>query len=175
VAAKGDGDAFREVWPRRQARLQQRAHVSAYLLRLRGANYAGKGQRGHQANGADGQLRVLLNRMVAEDVDLQAAAAEVRDAARRRFRSERCDGRFPSQPRFFRSADYLERDACLLFDLPDEGVAIARFAGSAGGHGAITRHAKFVHHFLEMAKRFHTLLESIFAETMAQEYAFAEA
>ncbi len=142
---------------------------------MRGANYARKVQRGHQANGADRQLRVLLDRMIAKDVDFQASSAKVRDAARRRFRSERGDGRFPSEPRFLRSANHLQRDTGLLFDVPDEGLAVARFARGAGGHGAITRHAEFVHHLLEMAKCFDAFLEDIFAKTMAQEHAFPEA
>src|SRR6266404_4766814 len=50
-----------------------------------------------------------------------------------------------------------------------------RASRGAGGHGAITRHAEFVHHLLEMAKCFDAFLEDIFSKTMAQEHAFPEA
>src|SRR5260221_14268863 len=112
--------------------------------------------------------------MIAQDIDLQASATEIRDAARGRFRSERCKRRFPSQPRFFHSANHLERDASLLFNMPDEGGAVARFARGAGGYGAIAGDAKLVHHLLEVAESFHTLFEEVFPETVAKEHALSE-
>ena len=113
--------------------------------------------------------------MVAKDVDLQASAAEVCNATRGRFRSKGRDGCFPAEPRFFCSADHFERDASSLFDMTHERVAVASFARSAGGHRAIAGHAEFVYDFFEMAERLHALFKNVFAETMAQEHAFAEA
>src|ERR1700682_68709 len=99
--------------------------------------------------------------MVAKDIDLQASAPEVCDATRRRFRSKRRDGRFPTEPRFFRAAYYLQRDASLLFDMTHERIPVARFARSAGGHRAIASHTKLVYHFLEVLKRLHALFENL--------------
>jgi hypothetical protein len=52
--------------------------------------------------------------------------------------------------------------------------AVLRFAGGAGGHRAITRHAEFIHHFAEMAEGLRGFLENLFAEAVAQENAFAQ-
>src|ERR1700731_4628199 len=78
-------------------------------------------------------------------------------------------------PRLGRDGNRLERDASLLFDMPDERVAVARFARGAGGHSAIAGYAKFVHYFLEVTESFHTLFENVFTEAVTKEDAFAEA
>src|SRR6266403_1003654 len=89
IAAKRHRDAFGQVRPRRQTRLQQRPHVSLYLLLLRRTNHTGKIQRSHQTYGAHRQLRALLDGVIAENIDFKAAPAKVRNAARPRFRASR--------------------------------------------------------------------------------------
>ena len=76
-------------------------HVSPHLFRLRRSDHAGNIQRRHQPHGADGDLRVLFDGVIVQDVDFEAAAAEIDDAARRRFGSHHCDRGFASKARFF--------------------------------------------------------------------------
>src|SRR5450755_54595 len=113
--------------------------------------------------------------MVAENIDLQAAAAKIDDATRGRIRPQRSNGGFAAQTRFLGAADHFEGDAAFSLDLAEELFAIAGFAGGARGYGAVLGYAVFLHHFLEMAKGFHALLENILGEAVAQEHAFAQA
>ena len=157
-----------------KARFEESANVAANLFGLNGTNGAGNSERGHQANGADGKLGALKDGMVAKDIDFEAAAAEIDDAVRRGFRAESGDGGFPAEARFFFCGDDFEAQACGLLDAADERAAVAGFAGSAGGDGAIFGDAVFLHDFVEMAEGFDGLLENFFAETVADENALAE-
>jgi len=174
VSSKGDCHLVAEVWPGWQTGFEKRAYVATDLFGLHRADRAGDFQCGHQADGAHGQLRALLDGMVADDADLQAPAAEIGDATRRRFRPERGHDRYSAKPRLFRGIDHFQSDAALLLDLAHESVAVAGFAGRARRHGAIARHTKFIHDFVKVAERFYSLFEKIFAEAVAQKHAFAE-
>ena len=175
TAAQCDGDAVGEIRPIRHLRFEQRLHIAPHLLGLLRANHARNTQRRHQPHGADRNLRVLLDGVIVQDVDFEAAAAEIDDAARRRLGAHHRDGRFASEPRFFRAADHLERDAGLPLDFAHERFAIARFTRRAGRHRAITRDAVFVHHFLEVTKRLHAFFKNVFGETVTEKNTFAEA
>ena len=174
VATQSNRDLVAEVRARWQARFEKSAHVAADLFGLHRTDSTGNFQRGHQADGAYGQLRALLDGVIADDADLQAAAAEIGDATRRRFGPERGHDCYSAETRLFRRIDHFQSDAALLFDLAHERVAIASFARGAGRHSAITRHAKFIHDFVKVAERFYAFFEKIFAEAVAQKNAFAE-
>src|SRR5580692_8287921 len=175
VSAEGDRELVGEIRAMGKARLEQGPDVAADLLRLDGTNGAGNAERGHEANGADGKLGALQDGVVAQNVDFQAAAAKIDDAVRRSFRAKSGDGGFPAEARFFFCGDDFEAEASRFFDSVDESAAVAGFAGSAGGDGAIFGDAVFLHDFVKVAKGFDGFLEKIFAEAMADENAFAEA
>ena len=70
----------------------------------------------HQAyesgpHGTKTKLRHLLYFVVAQNADFQAAAAQVRDAARLALGSHRSKHSFAPEPRFFGPANHLQVDA----------------------------------------------------------------
>src|SRR5579863_7710256 len=131
-----------------------------------GSNHTGNIQRREETHGADGNLRVLLDRVVVEDVDFEAAAAKVDDAPRRRFGSHYSDGRFAAQAGFLGGADNFQRNSGLTFYFPYERLAIPCLSRCARGDRAVTRDAVFVHHLLEVTKRLHAFFENIFSEAV---------
>src|ERR1700730_1044720 len=120
-------------------------------------------------------MGALLDLAVTQNAQFQAAAAEVDDAARRRFRTQSGEDRFPAEAGLFRGIDYLERNSGLLFNSANEGVAIARFPGGAGGHGTVLCYAELIHGFFEITESLDGLFEEFFAEAVANENTFAEA
>ncbi len=108
VAAECDGEFAAKIGPRRKFGFKQGVKIFANLLRLGRRNHAGNSERGHQPNGADGQLRGLNDGVVAQNAEFQTAAAEVHDATKRRFRAESRKDRFPAQARLFVRADDFE-------------------------------------------------------------------
>ncbi len=94
-------------------------------------------ESGHQANSANGKLRGLNDGVIAKDAEFEAAAAEIDDATRLGFRTERGDDRFPAKARFFFGADNFEGNPGGFLNGADELFAILGFAGGAGGDGAI--------------------------------------
>src|SRR5580704_12223111 len=156
TATESDGDAVGKIRTIGQLRFQQRLDVAAHLLGVLRPNDAGNIQGREQTHGADGYLRVLLDGVVVQDVDLEAAAAEVDDAARRRFWAHDSDGCFAAESRLFGAPDHFERDSGFAFDFAHERLAIARFARGAGRDSAVACDAVFVHDFFEVAERLDT-------------------
>src|SRR5208283_4153840 len=154
---------------------QKRAHVAADLFGLHRANYTGDAESSHQTNRADGKLGALQDGVVAKDVDFQAAAAEINHATWLRFGAEGGKGGVPAESRFFLGTDDFQADAGGLLDAANEGIAVACFAGSAGGHGSILGDAVLIHEFLEMDEGFDAFFQQAFGEAMTDEDAFAEA
>src|SRR5208282_6257401 len=104
------------------------------------------------------------DRVVPQDAQLQAAAAEVDDACGLRLRPHGCKYRFPAEPRLFLSADDFQANTGRLLDPVNQGAAVLRFPGSAGGNGAILGYAIFLNDFVEMAKRLNAFLQNLLAE-----------
>jgi hypothetical protein len=113
--------------------------------------------------------------VIAQDADFEAAAAEVRDATKRRFGTEGGENRFPAKSRFFGRADDFKPKFGFLADAPNESVAILRFTRGAGGNGAVTSDSELLHHFLKMRKGLDASFEDFFAEAVADEDTFAKA
>src|SRR5439155_27219258 len=109
------------------------------LLGLRRLNSARKAEGGHQGDGTDGQLRAVLDGVIAQDGDFEATAAEIDDATRRRFRAESGEHGFAAEARFFDGADGFKGDPASALDAAGKGGAIACFASGAGSYLAITR------------------------------------
>src|SRR5690348_3814325 len=174
VSSKCHGNLLPQIRPRGQPRLQQRSNVPANLLCLCRPDHAGNIERAHQTYRAHRQLRALLHGVISKNADFQAAAAQVHNAARGRFRPQRSQNGHSAQPRLFGRTDYLESDPCLLLYLPHERVAVPSLAGRTGGHRAVARHSELFHNLAEVAERFDALLEKLFAEAMAQKNAFAQ-
>jgi len=154
VAAEGDGELVGEIGAIGKAGLKESANVAADLFGLDGTNGAGDAERCHEANGADGKLGALENGMVAKDVDFEAATAEIDDAVGRRFGAESGDGGFPAEAGFFFGSDDFEAESGGLFDAADERAAVASFARSTGGDGAIFGDAVLFHNFVKVAEGF---------------------
>ena len=174
IPAACHGDRFREIRPHRQTGFQQRPHISPHLFRLHRPDDAANLESGHQPHGSRRQLRTLLHRMLAQQGDLQAPAAEINDAAQRSVRTERAEHPFPAQPGLFRTADHLKPEPGLSPDSADERATILRFARGARCNRAIFRHTKFVHQRSEMPEGLPGFLESFFAEAMPQKNTFAQ-
>ena len=124
VSAQRDRDLIGKVGAIGKPGFEQGANVATNLLRFRRPNHAGNAESGHQADGADGKLRALQNGVVSQDAELQAAATQVDDAARRRFRTERGNDSFAAQTRFFLGADYFQTNAGGLLDAANQTVTI---------------------------------------------------
>ena len=174
VSAKRNGHFVGKIQAVRQTRFQQRAHITPHLLGLHGMNYAGNVERGHQPHGADGKLHALDDAVVAKDAEFQAAAAKIHDAARLRAGSHGRQGGDAAEARFFLGADHFQANAGGLLDAMNEGVAVLRFTGGAGGDGAILGHAKFIHDFAKVAEGLDALIQQFFTEAVAHEDAFAQ-
>ncbi len=175
TAAQRDGDAVGEIRPIGQFRFEQRLHVPAHLLGVLRLDDSGNIQRAHQTHGANWNLCVLLDGVIVQDVDFEAAAAEIDDAARRRFRTHHGDGGFAPESRFFGASDDFEQNSGFAFDLAGKCLTIARLTRGAGRDGAIACDAVLVHHFLEVTECLYAFFENIFGETVAEKNAFAEA
>src|SRR5258708_5288921 len=174
VSAESDGKAVGKIWADRTLGLQQRAKVTANLLGVHRAKRAVKIERGHQPYRADRKLRGVQNGVIAEHADFQAAAAEIGDTAGLAVRAEGVEDRFPAEARFFQSADHFKANAGAQTHLLHKCFAVGGFARGAGGYSAIGGDGKFVQHIAKMAKRFDTFLDDVFAETVADEDAFAQ-
>lgn len=97
VATERDSKFAAEIGTRGQSRFEKCAEIFADLFGLRDGNETRNAERGHQANGADGELSGLNDGVVAEDTDFEAAAAKINYAAQRGFWAERAEDRFPAQ------------------------------------------------------------------------------
>ena len=113
--------------------------------------------------------------MVSQDAELQAASAQIGNAAGGSFRAQSGKHRFPAEAGFFLGADDFQSNACGLLDAADKSAAVLGLARGAGGHGPNFGDAKFLHDFVEMAEGFDTLLENLLGEPMADKNTFAEA
>ena len=158
VAAEGDGELVGEIGAIGKAGLKESANVAADLFGLDGTNGAGDAERCHEANGADGKLGALKNRVVAKDVDFETAAAEIDDTVGLRFRAESGDGGFPAEAGFFFGGDDFDAKAGGLLDAVDKGAGVAGFARSAGGDRAIFGDAVLFHNFVKVAEGFDAFL-----------------
>jgi hypothetical protein len=175
ISAQRHGEPIGQVGACSQLRLQQRARILADLLGLNRPDVPMQIQRGHQAHRAQRQLRRLLHFVIAQNADFQAAAAQIGDAARLAVGPERRKHSFPAKARLFDRADHLQLDSRFLSNPADEGLAVAGFPRSAGRHGAVVGHAKFIHHVAKMAKGLHGFLEYVFTEAVAYENALPQA
>src|ERR1700760_4528597 len=119
-------------------------------------------------------MRTGFHFAFVKDADLQAAAAQVHDGARRGFGAESGEDRFAAETRFFGGVDDFQGYAGFLFDAANESIAIASFARGAGSYGAVFGNAKFVHGFTEVSEGFDGFFEEFFTKAMANENAFAE-
>src|SRR5208337_129718 len=174
ISAKRDGDFVGQIQAVRQIRFQQRAHIAPHLLGLHRMNYAGNIEGAHKPYGADRKLHALDDAVVAKDAEFQAAAAEIHDAARLRAGAHGRQGGNAAEARFFLGADHFQANAGGLLDAMNEDVPVLRFAGGAGGNGAILRHTKIVHDFAKAAEGLDALIQKFFAEAVAHEDAFAQ-
>src|SRR5208282_491732 len=101
----------------------------------------------HKADGAERNLRTLGNRMVLQDAEFEAAAAEIGDATWLRLRPHRGEDSFAAEARFFPCTDNFEGETGGFLHAMHERIAVLRFAGGAGGHGAVFGDAELVHDF----------------------------
>src|SRR5262249_15573301 len=152
---------------------QESAHVFADLLGFRRRDYSGKVECCHQADRADRQLRAMLDCVIAQHRNLQAAAAQIHDAAWRSFGAECSQHCLAAKPRLLDRGDNLKANTALPLDATRECAPITRLPGSAGRDGSILRDAELIHDFSEVAKRFDTALENVFAKSMAHKHTFA--
>jgi hypothetical protein len=70
VSAEGDGNPVVQVGPWRKFGFQKGADILANLFAFCRLDDAGEIESGHEANGAYGQLRALLDGVIAKDADL---------------------------------------------------------------------------------------------------------
>lgn len=96
VAAESDTYFFGEIRAIGKTRFEKSADVTADLLALHRANNAVDAEGAHQTNGADGKLCSLHQGMIAKQAEFEAAAAEIDNTARLRFRPHRGRDRFPA-------------------------------------------------------------------------------
>ena len=109
-------------------RVHQRRGVAAHHAGLGVGDRAVEAERLEQAHRADRQRVAAPHRALAQ-VDLEAAAAEVEDRARRWPSAERLRDGLADKPRFFLALDHLELDAGLVIEAVEQHVAVASRCG----------------------------------------------
>ena len=108
VATQCDGKFVAEIGARRKSGFEKSSQIFANLIGLGRRNRASNSKSCHQANRAHRELRGLHHAVIAKNADFEAAAAEVGDAAKRRFGAERGKDGFPAEAGFFRGTDDFE-------------------------------------------------------------------
>src|SRR5262249_35800670 len=104
------------------------SQIFSDLIGFDGRNDPSDSKRGHEPYGPNTKLRGLNNFVIAKNADLEAAAAEIGNAAQGRFGAERSENRFASEARFLLRADDFEANSGFLPDAANKNAAVFCFA-----------------------------------------------
>ncbi len=132
-------------------------------------------ERFHQTDRSQRQSHAFLQNPSPQFIQFQAAAAQIENETRRLEVAKRAQGCHAHQARLFVARNDFEIDLGLMADAFDEHVAVARFAGGAGGHGAIRDHAMAIHDPAELAKRGGGVAQRLAIEFSGSERGMAQA
>jgi hypothetical protein len=141
--------------PGQKLRLAQRAldvlHQEGAALGGHGALVVEEGLV--EPHGAHRERHRRVRRLVGEQGELDAAAADVDQQRAAALEVDRVAHRHEHQPRLLDAFDDVELDARLALGALDEQVGVLRLAHGAGGHGAVAVDAGLLHHVAEGLER----------------------
>ena len=115
-------------------------------------NRALRVKRFHQSDGSERQADALPQDAAVQFIQLEAAAAEIENKARRIEIAKRAEDRDTHEARFFIAGDNLQIDFGLMADAFEQNVAVTSLARGAGRHGSIRGDAARVHDAAEFAE-----------------------
>ena len=117
----------------------------------------------------------MLQHATLKKIQLQAAAAEIKNQARLNAVAKSPLHSGANQPRFLLGADHFQLDARLPADAIHQLAVVARFAGRGGGHGAIGADLMLLHAVAKLAEGAGSARDRVVVEHAACESVVAQA